>query len=138
MARLLVIDNYDSFVYTIVDYLRLLGASATVVRNDVVDLASIPAYDGVLVSPGPGTPAKAGASMAAIAECADSHTPMLGVCLGHQALGEAFGATVSQAPELRHGKTSLIEHTGIGVFDGLPSPKPWGASWRSPPEPGTE
>ena len=91
MARLLVIDNYDSFVYTIVDYLRLLGASATVVRNDVVDLASVSAYDGVLVSPGPGTPAKAGASMAAIAECADSHTPMLGVCLGHQALGEAFG-----------------------------------------------
>ncbi|MDO4889060.1 MAG: gamma-glutamyl-gamma-aminobutyrate hydrolase family protein [Actinomycetaceae bacterium] len=122
MARLLVIDNYDSFVYTIVDYLRLLGAQAEVVRNDVVDLASIPSYDGVLVSPGPGTPAKAGASIAAIQECADSGTPMLGVCLGHQALAELYGATVSHAPQLRHGKTSTIVHEGGGVFDGLPSP----------------
>jgi glutamine amidotransferase of anthranilate synthase or aminodeoxychorismate synthase len=122
MARLLVIDNYDSFVYTLVDYLRLLGASATVLRNDVVDLTSVPSYDGVLVSPGPGTPAKAGATMAAIERCAQTETPMLGVCLGHQALAEVFGGTVSRAPALLHGKTSVISHSGTGVFDGLPSP----------------
>lgn len=122
MARLLVIDNYDSFVYTLVDYLRLLGASATVLRNDVVDLTSVSSYDGVLVSPGPGTPAKAGATMAAIERCAQTETPMLGVCLGHQALAEVFGGTVSRAPALLHGKTSVISHSGTGVFDGLPSP----------------
>lgn len=122
MAHLLVVDNYDSFVYTIVDYLKLLGAHTTVVRNDVVDLKSIPNYDGVLISPGPGTPAKAGASMAVIEQCAQHRVPMLGVCLGMQALGEAYGATVSHAPELRHGKTSPITHDGTEVFDGLPSP----------------
>ena len=122
MAKLLVIDNYDSFVYTLVDYLRLLGASATVVRNDVVDLASISSYDGVLASPGPGTPAKAGATVAAVEQCAQTKTPMLGVCLGHQALAEVFGGVVSHAPTLVHGKTSVIRHNGRGLFEGLPSP----------------
>ena len=122
MAKLLVIDNYDSFVYTLVDYLRLLGASATVVRNDVVDLTSISSYDGVLASPGPGTPAKAGATVAAIEQCAQTKTPMLGVCLGHQALAEVFGGVVSHVPTLVHGKTSVIRHNGRGLFEGLPSP----------------
>ncbi|NLF04660.1 MAG: aminodeoxychorismate/anthranilate synthase component II [Actinomycetales bacterium] len=122
MARILVIDNYDSFVYTIVGYLDQLGADTEVVRNDVVDVASVAGYDGVLVSPGPGTPAEAGASLAVIAECARTSTPMLGVCLGHQALGEAFGGTVTHAPELMHGKTSPVSHSGDSVLDGLPSP----------------
>lgn len=123
MTRILVIDNYDSFVYTIVDYLRLLGARTEVVRNDVVDLASIADYDGVLVSPGPGAPAAAGQSIAAIAECARTGVPMLGVCLGHQALAELFGATVSHAPELMHGRTSIITHSDEGVFAGIEDPQ---------------
>ncbi len=122
MARILVIDNYDSFVYTIVGYLRQMGAETTVVRNDVVDLSSIRDFDGVLVSPGPGTPAAAGASMDAIRVCAEHGIPMLGVCLGHQALAEVFGGVVSHAPELMHGKTSQVEHTGASVLAGLPSP----------------
>lgn len=120
MVRILVIDNYDSFVYTIVSYLEQLGATCEVVRNDEVDLQAIPDYDGVLVSPGPGTPADAGKSLRAIRVCADTLTPMLGVCLGHQALGEAYGATVTHAPELMHGKTSRILHRSDGVFHGLP------------------
>ncbi|MCL2454913.1 MAG: gamma-glutamyl-gamma-aminobutyrate hydrolase family protein [Micrococcales bacterium] len=121
MARVLVVDNYDSFVWTIVGYLRELGAEVDVVRNDAVpDDRS--AYDGVLVSPGPGAPHDAGASLAVIRDCAASGTPMLGVCLGHQALGEAFGAVVAHAPELRHGKTSQIDHDGTSVLAGLPSP----------------
>ena len=119
-ARILVIDNYDSFVYTIVSYLEQLGAVCAVVRNDEVELQTIPGYDGVLVSPGPGTPQKAGDSMRAIQQCADTSTPMLGVCLGHQALGEVYGATVTHAPELMHGKTSRILHRSDGVFDALP------------------
>ena len=123
MTRILVVDNYDSFVYTIVGYLRQLGAQADVVRNDAVPSpADRAGYDGVLVSPGPGTPADAGASLDVIRDCAAAGTPMLGVCLGHQALGEAFGGLVTHAPELMHGKTSLIEHGGGGVLDGLPSP----------------
>lgn len=122
MTNILVIDNYDSFVFTIVDYLRLLGAQTTIVRNDVVDIEAISSYDGVLVSPGPGTPSEAGASLAAIARCAEQGVPMLGVCLGHQALGQHFGAVVGRAPELRHGKTSDITHDGSGVFEGLDSP----------------
>ena len=122
MARILVIDNYDSFVYTIVGYLRQMGAETTVVRNDVVDLSSIRDFDGVLVSPGPGTPAAAGASMDVIRVCAEHGIPMLGVCLGHQALAEVFGGVVSHAPELMHGKTSRVEHTGVSVLAGLPSP----------------
>lgn len=122
MTRILVIDNYDSFVYTIVGYLRQMGAETTVVRNDVVDLDEVPQYDGVLVSPGPGTPAAAGASMDVIRTCAEHGVPMLGVCLGHQALAEVFGGVVSHAPELMHGKTSTVEHDGTSVLAGLPSP----------------
>jgi para-aminobenzoate synthetase component 2 len=118
---ILVIDNYDSFVYTIVGYLQQLGARTTVVRNDAVP-ARISAFEGVLVSPGPGTPKEAGASMDVIAACAAERIPMLGVCLGHQALGEVFGGVVTHAPELMHGKTSLVQHEGHGVFSGLPSP----------------
>lgn len=123
MTRILVVDNYDSFVYTIVGYLDQLGAKTEVVRNDAVPPAAERAgYDGVLVSPGPGTPADAGASLQVIRDCAASGTPMLGVCLGHQALGEVFGGTVTHAPELMHGKTSPVEHDGQGVLAGLPSP----------------
>jgi para-aminobenzoate synthetase component 2 len=119
--RVLVVDNYDSFVWTIVGYLQQLGARTTVVRNDDVP-AGLSPYDGVLVSPGPGTPKEAGATLEVIERCAADERPMLGVCLGHQALGEAFGGVVAHAPELMHGKTSLVEHDGSGVFDGLPTP----------------
>jgi para-aminobenzoate synthetase component II len=123
MTKILVVDNYDSFVYTIVGYLQQLGAETVVVRNDAVpDDWREQGFDGVLVSPGPGTPAEAGASMRVIRECAESRTPMLGVCLGHQALGEVFGGTVTHAPELMHGKTSEVTHDGEGVLVGLPSP----------------
>jgi para-aminobenzoate synthetase component II len=121
MSRILVVDNYDSFVYTIVGYLQQLGAETTVLRNDAVP-DSLDGYDGVLVSPGPGTPKEAGASMEVIEACADRALPMLGVCLGHQALGEVFGGVVSHAPELMHGKTSEVTHRGAGVFAGLGSP----------------
>ncbi|WP_353508208.1 aminodeoxychorismate/anthranilate synthase component II [Intrasporangium sp.] len=120
--RVLVVDNYDSFVYTIVGYLEQLGAECRVVRNDAVAASEAPTYDGVLVSPGPGTPEGAGVSMAVIEECARTRTPMFGVCLGHQALGVVFGATVDRAPELLHGKTSLVHHDGTGVLQGLPTP----------------
>ncbi|WP_146954728.1 aminodeoxychorismate/anthranilate synthase component II [Cellulomonas soli] len=123
MTRILVIDNYDSFVYTIVGYLAQLGAETVVVRNDAVPpLADRSGFDGVLVSPGPGTPADAGESIQVIRDCAAAGVPMLGVCLGHQALGEVFGGTVTHAPELMHGKTSQVEHDGSGVLAGLPSP----------------
>jgi para-aminobenzoate synthetase component 2 len=123
MTRILVVDNYDSFVYTIVGYLDQLGAQTVVVRNDAVPAAAgRTGFDGVLISPGPGTPRAAGASMDVIRDCARTRTPMLGVCLGHQALGEVFGATVTHAPELMHGKTSLVAHEGGGVLAGLPSP----------------
>jgi len=123
MTRILVVDNYDSFVYTIVGYLNQLGADTVVVRNDAVPpLRDRVGFDGVLVSPGPGTPQDAGASMQVIRDCAATHTPMLGVCLGHQALGAVYGATVTHAPELMHGKTSQVEHEGHGVLAGLPSP----------------
>src|SRR5699024_2516225 len=125
MSRILVIDNYDSFVYTIVGYLQQLGAETTVVRNDDPDLSAADAlngYDGVLISPGPGTPKQAGESMALVGECARTGTPLLGVCLGHQALGEYYGATVGHSPELMHGKTSRIQHREEGVFAGLPTP----------------
>ncbi|WP_146930450.1 aminodeoxychorismate/anthranilate synthase component II [Cellulomonas xylanilytica] len=123
MTRILVIDNYDSFVYTIVGYLNQLGAETVVVRNDAVPpVAERAGFDGVLVSPGPGTPADAGQSMQVIRDCADAALPMLGVCLGHQALGEVFGGTVTHAPELMHGKTSQVEHKGEGVLAGLSDP----------------
>ncbi|HNV14757.1 MAG: aminodeoxychorismate/anthranilate synthase component II [Actinomycetales bacterium] len=119
---ILVVDNYDSFVFTIVGYLEQLGAECTVVRNDAVTPAEGAGYDGVLVSPGPGTPEDAGVSMAMIAACAERSQPMMGVCLGHQALGVVMGATVGRAPELLHGKTSQVEHDGTGVLAGLPQP----------------
>jgi para-aminobenzoate synthetase component 2 len=123
MTRILVIDNYDSFVYTIVGYLRQMGAETVVVRNDAVaDAGAITDYDGVLVSPGPGTPAEAGESSNVIRECAATGTPMLGICLGHQALAEVFGGVVSHAPELMHGKTSSVHHEQDSVLVGLPSP----------------
>ncbi|WP_426593890.1 aminodeoxychorismate/anthranilate synthase component II [Cellulomonas sp. McL0617] len=123
MTRILVIDNYDSFVYTIVGYLNQLGAETVVVRNDAVPAPSErTGFDGVLVSPGPGTPAEAGQSTQVIRDCAAAGIPMLGVCLGHQALGEVFGGVVTHAPELMHGKTSQIEHKGEGVLAGLPDP----------------
>ena len=122
MTRILVVDNYDSFVYTIVGYLEQLGAECDVVRNDAVEPGDVTAYDGVLVSPGPGTPEAAGASLGVIRECARTRTPMFGVCRGHQALAVVAGATVDRAPELLHGKTSLVHHDGSGVLEGLPSP----------------
>ncbi len=123
MARILVVDNYDSFVYTIVGYLRQMGADTVVVRNDAVsDVGAVADYDGVLISPGPGTPADAGASNEVIRLCAESSTPMLGICLGHQALAEVYGGVVSHAPELMHGKTSTVFHEGDSVLVGLPSP----------------
>lgn len=120
--RVLVVDNYDSFVYNLVQYLAQLGADCTVWRNDAVDLDAVPTFDGVLVSPGPGTPERAGQSVDVVRRCADSSTPMLGVCLGHQALGVAYGATVDRAHELMHGKTSRVRHTGAGVLAGLAEP----------------
>ena len=122
MARILVIDNYDSFVFNLVQYLQQLGAECTVVRNDEVEASEAGKYDGVLISPGPGTPDKAGVSIAMINFCAEKSIPLFGVCLGHQAIGEAFGATVSRAPELLHGKTSQVIHNGAGVLSNLPSP----------------
>ena len=122
MARILVVDNYDSFVFNLVQYLAQLGAECTVVRNDQVDADAAAQYDGVLISPGPGTPDKAGVSIAMIKYCAEHSIPLFGVCLGHQAIGEAFGATVSRAPELLHGKTSVVHHKGKGVMEHLPTP----------------
>ena len=120
--HILVVDNYDSFVFTIVGYLQQLGAECEVARNDALSPADGAGFDGVLVSPGPGTPQDAGVSMAMISACAERNQPMLGVCLGHQALGVVFGATVNRAPELLHGKTSAVHHDGTGVLRGLPSP----------------
>lgn len=122
MLRILIIDNYDSFVYTIADYLQQLGVDVDIVRNDQIDPDEAADYDGVLISPGPGTPAEAGASISVIRYCAATAKPLLGVCLGHQALAEVFGGTVAHSPELMHGKTSQINHAGQGVFESLPSP----------------
>lgn len=122
--RVLVIDNYDSFVYTLDGYLQQLGAQTTVVRNDVVEperaAALIADYDAVLISPGPGNPASAGISIAVVTAALATGQPLLGVCLGHQAIAEALGATVTHADELMHGKTSQIEHDGSALFDGVP------------------
>ncbi|CAB4343706.1 unannotated protein [freshwater metagenome] len=121
-TRILVVDNYDSFVFNLVQYLQQLGAECTVVRNDAVEAADAANYDGVLISPGPGIPEKAGVSVAMIKFCAEKKIPLFGVCLGHQAIGVAFGATVSRAPELLHGKTSEVHHQQQGVLQDLPSP----------------
>ena len=122
-ARVLVIDNYDSFVYNLVQYLGELGATPLVYRHDSLSLAEIVdlAPDAVLISPGPGRPADAGVSNAVIAELGAS-TPVLGVCLGHQCIGEVFGGRVVRAPAVMHGKTSFVRHDGVGVLAGLPDP----------------
>lgn len=122
--RVLVVDNYDSFVFNLVQYLGQLGVNAQVWRNDDPRLTDSVAddFDGILLSPGPGTPERAGASIPLVRACASSGTPLLGVCLGHQAIGVAFGATVDRAPELLHGKTSSVLHTDVGVLRGLPNP----------------
>jgi para-aminobenzoate synthetase component 2 len=121
-AKILVVDNYDSFVYNLVQYLGQLGADCTVKRNDEVKPNEADNYDGVLISPGPGTPDEAGVSIEMIKYCADKKIPLFGVCLGHQAIGEAFGAKVSRAAELMHGKTSEVIHNGHSVLTDLPSP----------------
>nr|WP_269329906.1 aminodeoxychorismate/anthranilate synthase component II [Kineosporia babensis] len=118
----MVVDNYDSFVYTIVGYLTQLGAECVVRRNDEVELSDADEYNGILLSPGPGAPKDAGICPEMVLHCAEKKQPMLGVCLGHQALGEAFGATVTHASELMHGKTSAVLHEGVGVLEGLPTP----------------
>ncbi|MFA9276663.1 MAG: aminodeoxychorismate/anthranilate synthase component II [Rhodoluna sp.] len=126
MTRILVIDNYDSFVYTLNGYLQELGAQTVVVRNDQIPLAELDStlaeYDGVLVSPGPGKPSDAGVSIAAVHSARKQGIPLLGVCLGHQAIGEAFGATVTNAEELMHGKTSLINHNDSTLYASVPQP----------------
>lgn len=122
--HILVVDNYDSFVYTLNGYLHQLGATTEVVRNDALTEEQLPdvvrRYDAILVSPGPGTPADAGISIPLIREAARAGVPLLGVCLGHQAIAEAFGATVSHAEELMHGKTSQVTHDDSLLFQGVP------------------
>ncbi len=121
MTRILVIDNYDSFVFNIVQYLAQLGAKVDVKRNDEVSVEQAREYDGVLLSPGPGTPADAGICNDIVRDLGGV-IPIFGVCLGHQVIAEVFGATVSQAPELLHGKTSQVFHHNQGVLANLPSP----------------
>jgi len=121
--RVVVIDNYDSFVYILVQYLGELGAEPVVHRHDEIDVAGIRELspDAILISPGPGTPDDAGVSLDVLTEMG-GEVPILGVCLGHQCIGQAFGGTVERAPYVMHGKTSLIRHEDTGVFSGLPSP----------------
>jgi anthranilate synthase/aminodeoxychorismate synthase-like glutamine amidotransferase len=121
--RVLVIDNYDSFTYNLVQYLGELGAHPVVFRNDAIRTEEVEgvAPDAVVLSPGPCTPSEAGVTVPLIREWG-SRLPILGVCLGHQAIGEAYGGKVVRARTVMHGKTSLVEHTGAGIFHGLPSP----------------
>ncbi|BDM73502.1 MULTISPECIES: aminodeoxychorismate/anthranilate synthase component II [Streptomyces] len=122
-ARILVVDNYDSFVFNLVQYLYQLGAECEVLRNDeVAPRHAQDGFDGVLLSPGPGTPEQAGVCVDMVRHCADTGVPVFGVCLGMQSMAVAYGGVVDRAPELLHGKTSLVEHGGKGVFAGLPSP----------------
>lgn len=121
MTRILVVDNYDSFVFNIVQYLHQLGAKVDVRRNTEITVEDAANYDGILLSPGPGTPAQAGVCIDIVKELGGV-VPIFGVCLGHQAIAEAFGATVSRAPELLHGKTSQVHHHNVGVLSPLPSP----------------
>jgi len=122
MTKILVVDNYDSFVFNLVQYLQQLGAEVIVKRNDEVKKEEIKNYDGVLLSPGPGTPKEAGECIAIVNEAIKINKPLLGVCLGHQAIAEAMGGTVSKAPELLHGKTSQVIHEDKGVFKNLKKP----------------
>jgi len=123
-ARILVVDNHDSFVHTLIGYLHELGAETDLVEADALTdpMRDIAGRRAVVVSPGPGTPADAGASIEVVRAAAAAGTPLLGVCLGHQAIGEAFGATVDHAPELMHGMTSLVHHDGSPLYAGLPDP----------------
>ncbi len=122
--KLLILDNYDSFTYNLVQYLGELGATLDVVRNDVETLDQLLAYkpDGLVISPGPGVPQAAGQSLACVKGFAEAGIPVFGVCLGHQAIGEAFGGKVVRASRIMHGKTSQIQHENKGVFRGLPNP----------------
>ncbi|WP_341940770.1 gamma-glutamyl-gamma-aminobutyrate hydrolase family protein [Microbacterium sp. LWH10-1.2] len=126
MTRVLVVDNHDSFVHTLVGYLRELGADVEMIEADAVDAAGLEslmlAFDGVMLSPGPGAPADAGASIDAVRIAAKTGMPLLGVCLGHQCIAEAFGAPVTEAPELMHGMVSPVVHDGSALFDGIRSP----------------
>ncbi|MFF3272047.1 aminodeoxychorismate/anthranilate synthase component II [Streptomyces chrestomyceticus] len=122
-ARILVVDNYDSFVFNLVQYLYQLGAECEVLRNDEVELRHAQdGFDGVLLSPGPGAPEQAGVCIDMVRHCADTGVPVFGVCLGLQSMAVAYGGVVGRAPELLHGKTSLVSHEGAGVFQGLPTP----------------
>jgi len=125
-APILVVDNHDSFVHTLVGYLHELGAETDLVEADAIPpeavTSLVSSYRGALISPGPGSPATAGASVAVVRAAHEADVPLLGVCLGHQAIAEAFGATVAHAPELMHGMTSLVEHDGSLLYAGLPSP----------------
>lgn len=122
VTDILVVDNHDSFIHTLVGYLTELGATSQLIEADAIDepRAAIDGFAGVLISPGPGTPSGAGASMAVVRAAAERSIPLLGVCLGHQAIAEAFGAVVGHAPELVHGMTSTVQHDGRGVYAGLP------------------
>ncbi|MCW2621697.1 MAG: pabA [Frankiales bacterium] len=122
MTRILVVDNYDSFVFNLVQYLGQLGAECVVHRNDAPEALHVSGYDGVLLSPGPGTPEDAGCAVELVGRCEDAGVPLLGVCLGHQAIAAAHGATVSRASELLHGKTSEVFHEHAGVLHALPNP----------------
>jgi para-aminobenzoate synthetase component 2 len=122
VTRILVVDNYDSFVFNLVQYLGQLGAATVVRRNDEVQPGEAAGFDGVLLSPGPGTPEAAGVSVEMVGACEERGVPLLGVCLGHQAIAVAHGARVSPAAELLHGKTSEVEHDQVGVLRDLPTP----------------
>ena len=126
MTKILVLDNYDSFVYTLAGYLQQLGATTDVVRNDAISAEELPGllkkYDGVLISPGPGTPKDAGLSIDVVQIALETNQSVFGVCLGHQAIAEAMGATVTSAEELMHGKTSEVEHDNSLVFKDVPKP----------------
>jgi anthranilate synthase component 2 len=121
---ILVVDNYDSFTWNLVHYLRELGAAVEVARNDAITVAEALASgaEGIVISPGPGTPDEAGISLELVAACAEARRPLLGVCLGHQAIGQHFGGSVVRARRVMHGKTCPVEHDGTGLFAGLPSP----------------
>jgi para-aminobenzoate synthetase component 2 len=120
--KILVVNNFDSFVFNLVDYLKRLGADCTVLNNDQINISEIENYNGVLISPGPGTPEGAGVSIDVVKKCAELRKPLLGVCLGHQAIGVAYGGIVERAPELLHGKTSEVTHNNVGVLQNIASP----------------